>query len=528
MPGEPQKVGVGDTIDGRYRILSTIGSGGMGQVYKAEHLGIKRVVALKLLHPQLRDNEDNSERIRREAFATGRLDHPNCVAITDSGTLPDGATFLVMELLNGQSLGDELEERGTLPVLETLHIARDVLQGLAHAHSVGVVHRDLKPDNIFLARQNGQIVAKILDFGIAKLLGDAMEESGGADLTQAGMAVGSPTYMSPEQATGETLDGRTDLYSLSLVLYEMLTGEPPFYEVDDKMLSLQRRLKEDPPPMRTPSGAAIPTPVEMMIRAGLGRNVEDRTSSAAEYLQRVNEEIEFLEAEERAPTNEPDVPLSRAITDKDATNGEMTGLAPVEPVAPPSAKQRLMFFAIGAAIIVVAVFFSTRGSSSNTSTDDSSDEMVFDDDEVARQPGEDTVALAARLERDLARFEKSLEAGSGAKHLRAMKRLQASWSDSPRTNRALGLAYMEKRYWQDGFKYLRKALQIDSSLRKDPLIIKAAIRSLTSSSKPGLGLRFLVRDIGEVAIPLLRETMESGSDQQREYAAKAIRELEES
>lgn len=133
---------VGDLIDGRYQILSPLGEGGMGTVYRAKHVGIKRDVAIKFLHEELRGDQNTNARIVREAFATGRLAHPNCVAITDSGTLEDGTTYLVMELLPGKSLGDELEDKGTLGVVATLEIAQQVLQGLAHAHEAGVVHRD--------------------------------------------------------------------------------------------------------------------------------------------------------------------------------------------------------------------------------------------------------------------------------------------------------------------------------------------------------------------------------------------------
>ena len=516
---EVSGVKVGDLIDNRYRITGSLGHGGMGQVFRAEHVGIKREVALKLLHRELRDDEATNERIMREAFATGRLDHPNCVTITDSGTHEDGDTYLVMELLKGQSLGDELDLRGTLPVVEALHITKHVLMGLAHAHSVGVVHRDLKPDNIFLVKQDeGDVVAKILDFGIAKLLGDAVQEEGGNDLTQAGMAIGSPTYMSPEQATGGELDGRSDLYSLSLVLYEMICGEPPFYEEDNKVLSLQRRLKEDPPVMRAPSGAKISTAVDLMVRAGLARDVEARTASAEDYLAQVNAELAALEGDD---TDQTPTSVQRPKVE--------TPAPPPTPASRSDKQRQLMMLggAAGGLLLLVLVIVALSGKDSKKKPTSGEDEATLEmkPDYLEDKVTEDPNMMAKRFEEELSRLDKEVAAGRGPRHMKALQRLQSLWSQSSRTNRLLGLAFMQKRYWQDGFKYLRKAIALDSELRSDEEIIKAALRSLTSRSKPELGVRFLVRDIGETAVPLLEETVKGGSDRQQEYAKRALKQL---
>jgi serine/threonine protein kinase len=525
-------VEVGDVIDNRYRICGTLGQGGMGQVFRAEHVGIKREVALKLLHHEFRDDEATNERIVREAFATGRLDHPNCVAILDSGTLEDGATYLVMELLKGRSLGEELDLRGTLPVIEVLHIARQVLMGLVHAHGVGVVHRDLKPDNIFLVKQEGEeLIVKILDFGIAKLIGDAVAESGGADLTKAGMAIGSPTYMSPEQATGEALDGRSDLYSLSLVMFEMLTGEPPFYEEDNKVLSLQRRLREDPPVMRAPSGATMPAGVELMIRAGLTRMVADRTASAEEFLDQVNAEIsarDHIQEDVTPASNRAELPTAVLPTPAPKVPPQPK---PVPAPISKETKQRLVLGVAGAAIlaslvIVASILFG--GDNSEAEEDDPGPQeavLEMSPDYLQDEVTMDETSKSIRLGTELARLEKEVASGHGARNLKHLQKLQSVWPDSARANRALGLAFMQKLYWNDGFKYFRKALSLDPEMRSDDEMIKAAIRSLTSRSKPQLGLRFLVQDIGDTAIPALEETAAGGTDQQREYAKRALSQL---
>lgn len=471
----------------------------MGEVYEAQHVGIKRTVAIKLLHPRMRDDKDVSERVMREAFATGRLDHPNCVAVSDSGTLADGGAYLVMELLKGESLGESLDRQHSLPLDEALQIMRHVLRGLAHAHNMGVVHRDMKPENIFLVERDGEQVAKILDFGIAKLMGEASCEEGGADLTQAGMAIGSPRYMSPEQALGETLDGRTDLYSLTLLFYEMLTGKPPFYEEDDKMLTLRRRLTEDAPAMKTPSGEGLPTSVEIMVRAGLGRSVDERIGSAEEYLSLVEEEIAALFREDRD--------LTPRHVERSSSSYSHTDL--VRP-APP--RRRALYIAGVSLVVVVLIALVAR---------DGDEEMLV----MSPDYLEDRISDPVQLAEALTTIEKDVEGGKGAKHIRALQKICALQPDSVRGNRALGLAFTQKRYWQDGFKYLRRAIALDEKTRRDPAVIKAGLRSLSSRSNPEQGVRFLVRDIGVGAIPLLEETLTGGSERQRDNAKRALDQL---
>lgn len=531
MPSDGVQIQPGDIVDQRYRIIEVLGQGGMGLVFKAEHVGIRRPVALKLLHSDLRDQEVVNERIMREAFATGRLDHPNCVSITDSGRLPDGTTYLVMELLKGQSLGDELDERGTLPEAEALEICKQVLQGLAHAHGVGVVHRDLKPENIFLVKQDdADVLVKILDFGIAKLLGDAREQGGKNDLTEAGMAIGSPTYMSPEQATGVEIDGRTDIYSVSLVLFEMLVGKPPFYEPDDKLLSLQRRLKEDPPIMQTPSGAPISAAVELLVRDGLARKPEDRIPNAQTFAAR----IEALLSQFRPQSSQviPRFDETPAI----AVNPDYSGPAPIA-MAPSSSrllpqataltsKQRRNLAIAGAsvlaAIIILVAIVSGDDSNPKTPQEES---LVMEPDLLDDSATEDPAVLAAALALELERLGDEIEKERGSENLSALQRLETLWPQNAQVNYLLGLAYMQKRYWQDGFKYLRQSIELDDALREDPELIKSALRALSSRSKPGLGLAFLVQDVGKPAIPYLKETARAGSKRQRDYAWRALRQL---
>jgi serine/threonine-protein kinase len=281
-------VGTGTILAGRYRIGERLGEGGMGAVYRAEHLGLKKPVAVKLLHRVFAACDEIGARFQREAFVGGRLDHPNCVTVMDFGVREDGAFFLVMELLRGETLLARLEREQRLPWQRALHIARHVLRGIAHAHAQGVVHRDLKPANIFLEpTDDDPDFAKVLDFGIAKLI--AAAAGGDPTLTQAGATLGTPTYLSPEQALGKELDAATDLYSLSVVLFEMITGTPPFLE-DDALSQLRAHTTAPIPSFaEVAPEISVPPAVEALVRRGLAKDPRDRVASAAEMIAIIDE-----------------------------------------------------------------------------------------------------------------------------------------------------------------------------------------------------------------------------------------------
>src|ERR1043165_3308073 len=224
-PSSDDPFAIGSVLDDRYRIEAVLGSGGMGRVYRAEHIKIGKSVAIKVLHSDLTRNREASQRFQREAMASGRLDHPNIVGVSDSGVLDTGAHYLVMEVLEGESLRDRVARDGRIHWVEALDVMRGMLYGLRHAHERGVVHRDIKPDNVYLARKDGDAVIKILDFGIAKLYAGAADDPAS---TRAGLTVGTPAYLSPEQAVGGEITPASDLYSASVVLFEMIAGRTPF------------------------------------------------------------------------------------------------------------------------------------------------------------------------------------------------------------------------------------------------------------------------------------------------------------
>jgi serine/threonine-protein kinase len=234
---------IGTTIAGRYLVEEVIGEGGMATVYRARHKLIDRPCAVKVMNPALATDPTTRERFRREAKSAQTLAHPNVIEIFDQGETPEGTTYIVMELLAGQTLA-EIAELGPLPLLRGIPIMIQMARGIARAHDLGVVHRDLKPENIFIVRRqiDGTDVVKLLDFGIAKSRGDSR-------LTNAGELFGTPQYIAPERITGGEAGPSVDLYALGVIFFEMVTGQLPF-EASDPTTFLIKHMKEQPPRTR--------------------------------------------------------------------------------------------------------------------------------------------------------------------------------------------------------------------------------------------------------------------------------------
>ena len=270
----------------------------MGCVYLAEHVAIQRPLALKLLHPDVGEIDEVTKRFEREAFAIGRVDHPNCVNVSDFGKFGDGTFYMVLELLDGVLLFDLLERESRLDWKRALHVGRHILSALAYAHAAGIIHRDIKPENVILVDQDGDPdFAKILDFGIAKLHDDKHADSDTGlltndnKLTQQGITIGTPTYIAPEQAYGLSIDQRADLYSLSVMLYEMITGKPPF-DADEVGALLRMHVSAKVPSFSEAApDLVVPEAVERLILHGLEKKAERRIGSAQEYIDRIDELI---------------------------------------------------------------------------------------------------------------------------------------------------------------------------------------------------------------------------------------------
>jgi serine/threonine-protein kinase len=283
---------VGTTLGDRYRIDALIGEGGMGRVYSAEHVLMRKRLAIKVLHRELTTMAEVVARFEREAMAAANIDHPNVAAATDFGKLPDGAVFLVLEYVQGKSLRDEIAG-GPIAAERALHIARQIAAGLGSAHALDIVHRDLKPENVMLVEKGGDPdFVKVLDFGIAKVpIGEVPHPSdtpAHTPITKAGMVFGTPEYMAPEQALGQNVDGRADLYALGVILYEMLSGSRPFSS-QSQVGILGQQLSKSPPKIsdRAP-GIVVPPAVEAVAMKLLQREASERYQSAGEVVDVIN------------------------------------------------------------------------------------------------------------------------------------------------------------------------------------------------------------------------------------------------
>lgn len=283
-PTEPwaDRFDVGDVIDGRYRVLSSLAAGGMGEVFKVEHVSLRKPFALKVMLSGLNANPELVERFKLEAMAASRIGHPNIIDVSDLGQTPEGIVYFVMELLTGRTLTKLLADEGPQPAARTVELGLQIARALAAAHAHGIVHRDLKPDNVMLVERPGTNgVVKVLDFGVARV--QASDER--STTTGVGRIVGTPAYMAPEQARGEGVDARSDIYALGLVLHELLTGRQTFTGDSVHMVMLQQ--VEAPPP---PLPDSTPAQLGELVSAMLQKRADDRPQT----MERVVQTLEAL------------------------------------------------------------------------------------------------------------------------------------------------------------------------------------------------------------------------------------------
>ena len=292
-PLVPVDTMIGTVLDGRYRLDSLIGVGGMGDVYRATHIHIDTEFAVKLLKPEFVADQTAIKRFRLEAKAAGRIQHPNAVRVSDFGVTPENIVYLVMELVQGPSLRDLIRKEKKLETLRAVNIVRQVCGAVDAAHRSGVIHRDLKPDNIIIETHGATERVKVLDFGIAKL----REAKTDTFLTQAGTIIGTPQYMSPEQCQGQSLDPRSDIYSIGIVLYEMLTGTVPF-DGESTLQIVYNQLHLIPKSVRE-LAPQLSEPLAKVIMRALEKEPGERQSSAIQLSEELKQAVK-LEAEETA------------------------------------------------------------------------------------------------------------------------------------------------------------------------------------------------------------------------------------
>jgi eukaryotic-like serine/threonine-protein kinase len=270
---------MGTVVAERYHIIKKLGEGGMGQVYLAEHVKMGRKSALKVMNPGMNQDADAIARFNREAANASRLNHPNICAIYDFGETPDGLIYLAMEFIEGQSLTSLIEKTGSLPPARAASIIHQSADALQVAHDAGIVHRDLKPDNIMIAKnRDGSDLAKVVDFGIAKA-----HSSDAQKVTKTGLVVGTPEYMSPEQLSGDKLDGRSDIYSLALVAFNCLTGKLPFAGESAQEAMIARLIEQPRTLAEMKPDVEWPDEVQRVMNKALERDSAERYQTAAQF-----------------------------------------------------------------------------------------------------------------------------------------------------------------------------------------------------------------------------------------------------
>ena len=503
---------LGTVLAGRYRIEELIGSGGMGAVYRAEHVHMRKAVAVKVLHKEMTAFPEVVARFEREAVAAGRIDHTHVVSASDFGKLEDGSFYLVLEFIEGQSLAKLVSKQGALPAARALGIAHQIVQALHAAHSVGIVHRDLKPENVMLVEKEDQAdFVKVLDFGIAKVKVEETAEQ--PALTQIGTVFGTPEYMSPEQARGELVDARADLYTVGVILFEMLTGVSPFKD-DDLVVVLTRHLTAEPPPLPADLDPVVKDLVLLLLR----KNRDERVQSAQELLERIEVIL-------NAPASVVGLAPSGAASGSrlrlgSAADAEADAVSAREPAFAPtllgdttphglsreSLLKRPVFLgnlrvplwllgagalgsvvAIAALIVLGSLLFGGK-SQASTIKDDASNRAVAKDSELAE--------LIAR-------------AGSGDQTALAELTARPEQKRSPDEWRALGHGYAKLGHYTASLTAYQRGIVAKPEIARDPKLLADVHAAALDEASGNAALKFAAEGLAAPGLDLVYDVWES-------------------
>ena len=364
-------------IADRYRVVERLGEGGMGVVYSVEHTHMRKLFALKVLHSELLRQPEVVSRFEREAVLAGSINHLNVAAATDFGKLPDGSFFLILELVVGKSLRALIAE-GPAEVTRALPIMRGITAGVAAAHAKGIVHRDLKPDNVMLVERDGvSDFVKVLDFGIAKggIMPEVKTEAKAQPLTQIGAVMGTPAYMSPEQALGEPVDHRSDLYSLGVIFYELITGAALFE--GEPLQVLRQHLTVPPPPIPAELVTGVAVPIVAIVAKLLAKEPSARFQTAAELLAALDgvspRTSIVAETSERTRLTAANLPASQAPAEAASASAKEAS-----PIRGRAAVGLASLGGVVLVVVVLAILFSRRDpvAASDTSASTSTNALV--------------------------------------------------------------------------------------------------------------------------------------------------------
>ena len=521
----------GSVLDDRYEVFEPIAEGAMGAVYRGERVKLGRAVAIKIMHDALPDELASRGRFEREAKLMARLEHPHCVSVIDFG-LHEGKPFLVMDLVRGESLMEALDKAGRFEPTRAVELVRQVLSGLAHAHELGIVHRDIKPANVMITERTGMgEQVRILDFGLAKPALDSTK------LT-AGIVVGTPNYMAPEQIKGGAIDGRTDLYAVGVMLFELLTGHKPF-TADDPLAVVRKHLNTEPPTLANMASGVSFGALEDVVAKALAKQpqhrYEDAAAMAAALEQAIAKRASTAEMMSRAvpqivrPAQRTPVatlsgwslPAADASTQAAVVVDPPRGGSDRPPARPrseppvrmntvPSTRMlplrgfpvtRLQLGLGGGvlAVLLIAVIAAKSGRSQAVVATTGSAAAVRPDATLA-----DPVAPL------LARASDLYANGELEPALDLVTKARRQHPESAQLAYLAGRIYFAKLYWGGGVKAFRDAIRLDPAYKTDPELAKVAIRGFITTPDTNAVLEeFLRVDLGSSARSALEETARS-------------------
>jgi len=471
----------GAVLDDRYRVGERVGRGAMGSVYRGERLKLGRVVAIKVMQDGLM-NDAFRKRFEREAMAMAKLEHPHCGSVLDVGVHED-CPYVVMEFVDGKNL-KQLVDDGPMPIPRTIEIMRQVLSGLAHAHEHGVIHRDIKPANIVLSQKSGLgDHVKILDFGLARFHEEA------SNLT-AGVVVGTPNYMAPEQISGAAVDQRTDLYACGVMLFELLTGTKPFHAADPVAVCM-KHLKEQPPRMADVAPGRSFGSLEAIVARALEKDPARRFATAHDFSKALAD----VGARTSAPKlAEPTVSLEPAV------------IEPSTVLQKPAPRKRGGRIAIaGAAAVALglggAILIATRSDADPPKPSEPPAQPIAAETPAPAPASKgDPVADLVTRAHELADRQRQAA-------IDLLTKARKTYPDDARLPYHLALLYLDKMWWADGLKQARAAIALDSRLRSDPDLIKLALKGFnTTKSYDWTLAKFLREDVGAAAKPYMEDT----------------------
>jgi serine/threonine-protein kinase len=502
----------------RYKVVRLIGEGGMGAVYEGEHAHMHKRLAIKVLHPEMSRLPEVVARFEREAMAASHIDHPNVAGATDFGKLDDGSFFLILEFVEGTSLRDRISQ-GRIDVKPALHIARQIAAALGRAHGLGIVHRDLKPENVMLVERDGdRDFVKVLDFGIAKVpVGEIAPQStaaGKSALTQLGMVYGTPEYMAPEQALGQEVDARADLYALGVILFEMLSGKRPF-ENESKVTLLGMHVTAPVPKITDKApGVVVPGEVEAIIQRLMEKEAKKRFATARELIEALERALGMSPlpgSSPALPVTPASVPSLAVRVDTMLTKAERSLAGPLEKIPLKTTKRNKLFAAAGgvvlALLLVVGLFigvgklFSGSGGKTATGTDGEAPKKTSDNPFSMLLPdtGPESkiAALAAKVDK-----------GEAKDAIPELEALAAKYPERPDVHRALAHAYLATNDTQKMIAEAGKWGALDEKAAGADDTIVGAVQDAA-----------LDRDSADAAFPVLELKLgEAGADSLYEIA----------